>query len=115
MANITDPRVITWSDQRGRTISDSIERLYYDLIAYQTDWAAQGINALIVAAGNTNLVGDTSVTGPDGRQQITGLALQNLLAAINQIVTAIGTTTVTGVGATPKAIVDGIEVNGTPR
>lgn len=115
MANITDNRVITWSDQRARTIADSLVQLYNKLLAYQTDWAAQGINALIVAGGNTNLIGDSSVTATDGRQQVTGLTEQNLIACINQIVVAMGTTNVAGVGTPPTTTLNLIQVNGSSR
>lgn len=121
MANLTDPRIVNWSDQRVRRLADQTEIFLATLLAYQADYVAQGIGALITAGGGTNLVGDSSVVpGPsgqiDGRQQVTGNAIgPNLKAAVDQMVTAMNTTLVTGVGTTVKAIVDGIQVNGTPR
>jgi hypothetical protein len=115
MANITDPRVTTWLEQRARPISDQAVAFLTKLLAYQTDWAAQGINALVVAGGNANLIADGSVTGPDGRQQVTGLTLQNLKTCIDQIVTAMNVTNVIGVGSPPSTTVNAIQVNGSPR
>jgi hypothetical protein len=116
MATITDPRVINWSDTRARTLADATEQFVAKLLAYQADYAAQGIAALVTAGGATNLVGDSSVTGPDGRQQVTGNAIgANFIAAVNQMATALNTTLVTGVGVTVKGIMDGVQVNGTPR
>lgn len=115
MANLTDPRIIAWSDQRARTLADDVEQFTAKILAHQADYVAQGIAALITAGGGSNLVADSSVTGPDGRQQITGNSLINFKAAVDQMVTALTSTNVTGVGSPPKAIADGIQVNGTPR
>lgn len=110
---IETPQIIQWANQRSRTIADDLERLYAIITAYQSDYAAQGINALITAAGNTDIIDDGSSV--DGRSQITGLQLQNLNAALTQIKTALDTTLVPGVGATAKSVFDGIQVAGSPR
>jgi hypothetical protein len=116
VATITDPRVIAWSDQRARTLADATEIFVAKLLAYQADYAAQGIAALITAGGATNLVGDGSVTGPDGRQQVIGNDIgANFIAAVNQMATALNTTLVLGVGITAKAQMDKVQVNGSPR
>lgn len=116
MATITDQRVITWSDTRARTLADKTEQFLAVLLAYQADYVAQGIGALITAGVGTNLVNDSSVTGPDGRQQVTGNAIgANLKAAVDQMVTALNVTLVSGVGSTVKAVVDLVQVNGSPR
>ncbi len=83
------------------------------LLAYQADYAAQGISAKITAAVNTNLIADGSEM--DGRSRITGLQIQNLTAALTQLVTAWNVTAVLGVGTTVAAIENGIQVNGSPR
>ncbi len=116
MANITDNRVIVWSDTRARTMAD---RLVCDLIklqTYQVDYAAQGIGALITTGGGTNLVGDTSVTLVDGRRQVLGNDIgANFIAAVNQLVTAWNVTLVTGTGLTVSALMNLVQVNGSMR
>lgn len=115
MANLTDPRIIGWSDQRARTLADAIERMIALVSAYQADYVAQGIAALITAGGGTNLIADSSVTGPDGRQQVTGNQVGVLKQAVDALVTALTVTTVGATGSTIKQIVDQIQVNGTLR
>jgi hypothetical protein len=113
MADITDVKIINWDNQRARTIADQIVILYNKLKAYQTDYAAQTINASIVADEATNNIGDGYTS--DGRQAVTGTQIQNLKACIDQIVTALDTTNVTGVGTPPMTTVNQIQVNGSPR
>jgi len=113
MADTTDPQLFRWANERARPTGDTIERAIAVLVAYQADYTAQNINALIVAAGSSNYIGDGSAT--DGRPRITGLQLQNQKAAIDQLVTAFAVTTVPGVGATPRAINLPIQVNGSTR
>lgn len=109
----TDPQLAKFSNERVRPIADAITSLTLKMQSFQADYAAFGINALIVAAGNTNTIGDGSAT--DGRQRITGLQIQNFKAAIDQLVTASTVTAVAGVGATPSTISQAIQVNGSAR
>ena len=61
-------------------------------------------------------MGDSSVTEPDGRQQVVGNDIgANFIAAVNQAVTALNVTTIAGVGITVKAQMDKVQVTGTPR
>ena len=113
MADTTDPQLAKFVNERVRTIADAITAIALKMQSFQADYAAFGINALITAAGNTNTIGDGSAT--DGRQRITGLQIQNLKAAIDQLMTSATVTTVTGVGATPAAISQAIQVNGSAR
>jgi hypothetical protein len=112
-ADITDPKAIIWDNVRARTLSDQIVILYNKLKAYQTDYASQAINAAIVADGASNNIGDGYTS--DGRQAVTGTQIQNLKACIDQIVTALDTTNVTGVGTPPMTTVNQIQVNGSLR
>jgi hypothetical protein len=113
MADITNPQIVTFANERARTIADAIEVFSEKVDAFVADYAAQGMTALITAAGASELVADGSEA--DGRQRITGTKIINLRAALLQLQTALMTTAVSGVGSTPKVIADGIQVNGSPR
>lgn len=112
MPNITDVQVVKWANERARTLADQMTALYAHLVAYQADYAAQGIAAKIVAAGASNPVGDGAET--DGRPVITGTMLTNFKAAVDQLKTAYDAA-VTGVGSSVAVIQNGIQVNGSPR
>jgi hypothetical protein len=113
MADITDPQIVRWSNERARVLADRLEQAEAAINAYLADWTAQGVSALITAAGATNAIADGSET--DGRQRVTGTKLVNMRAALLQLQTALDTTLVAGVGATAKSILDGVQVNGTVR
>jgi hypothetical protein len=66
----------------------------------------------VTAAGATNNIGDGYET--NGLAPITGTSLQNLIAGVNQLVTAWNTTLVTGVGTSVQAIVQTIQPSGSP-
>ena len=113
MADTTDPQLAKFSNERVRVMADKLTAFLAYAQSFQADYSAYGISALIVAAGNANTIGDGSAT--DGRQRITGLPVQNFKAAIDQMVTAGTVTAVTGVGATPGAISQAIQVNGSTK
>jgi hypothetical protein len=113
MADITDPQVILFTNQRARTIADKIVALQYALTAYQADYAAQVIANKIVAAGTTGNIADGATA--DGRPIITGTSILNQKAAVDALVTAIGATLVSGVGSSALTINNAIQVNGSPR
>ena len=113
MADITDPQVLTFANQRVRVIADRIVSLQYLLQSYQADYSAQGIANKIIAAGTANNIADGAVT--DGRTIITGTSVINQKAAVDALVTAIGTTLVAGVGSSALTINNAIQVNGSPR
>jgi hypothetical protein len=112
MPNITDVLVINWANNRARTIADKFMQLSYDMQAYVADYGTAGIAAALVADGPTGLIQDGSAT--DGRTPVVGTDLQNLIAGINQIVTAFGTA-ITGVGSPITTVAGKWQVNGTPR
>jgi hypothetical protein len=115
MADITNVQVVRFSNERARTMADAIVSLSAKVDAWLADWTAQAISAAITAdsAGASANVADGSET--DGRQRVTGTELTNFRAALIQVQTALTTTLVSGVGATVKAIADGIQVNGSAR
>lgn len=110
MAASTNAQLNNWADSRVRTIADAVESLRYKIDAYLNDYAAQGIAALVNSDGASNFEGVQ-----DGRIPITGTQVLNQKAALVQLQTAIETTLVSGVGTTVAAIMDAIQVNGTPR
>ena len=112
MPNITDPLVVTWANTRARTISDKIVALQYAMNAYVTDYANSGIAAALTADGATGSITDGSAT--DGRTPVVGTDLQNLIAGINQIVTAFNTN-ITGVGSPITTVAGKWQVNGSPK
>jgi hypothetical protein len=113
MAEITDVQVVRWANERTRTLANKLEAAYYALEAHVADYAAEGIAAKVVAAGATDIIADGSAV--DGRQRITGTSLVNLAAGLTQLKTAWDTTAVPGVGSSVKAILDRIQVDGSPR
>lgn len=113
MAEIENPQIVAFANERARTISDAIEQFSAKVDSFLADYAAQGMAAAITAAGASELIDDGSAT--DGRQRITGTKIVNLKAGLLQLQTAMTVTAVSGVGATPKAIADGIQVNGSLR
>jgi hypothetical protein len=124
MANIETAVVVSFSNNFVRQIADQLEQLFSSLQGFQAAYSGQGIAAAINAAGAGNLIDDGSVAGGsypgqaangDGRANVTGTQIENLSAAIAQMLTALNTTLVSGVGTTVKAIADGIQVNGIPR
>lgn len=110
MANSQNLQLNSWADNRTRTLCDKLEQTMLVIDSYLTDYAAQGIAALITSDGATNNMGTQ-----DGRIPITGTQIVNLKAALLQIQVAAETTLVSGVGATVKSIVDAMQVNGSTR
>jgi hypothetical protein len=117
MAAITDEVVVRFCDERVRQIADHLERISYELTAWQADYAAQTIAARIAGAAAGDVVNqmDAAAGGTDGRNPITKTTLINFKAAIDQVATAVNTTAVSGVGTTAKACFDSCQVNGSPR
>ena len=113
MANpITDPLVVAWANNRARVIADQFMQLSYAMQAYAADYANAGIGAALTADGATGGIVDGSAT--DGRTPCVGTDLQNLIAGVNQIVTAFGTA-ISGVGSPITTVAGKWQVNGTPR
>jgi len=113
MADITNPQIVKFSNERVRTIADSVTRLAYTVDAFLADWNAQGINGLLIAdPERLNPVADGSRT--DGRPFVTGAEIQSFKAGLVQLQTAlnavIGASAVTVRGASDK-----IQVNGSVR
>ena len=109
MADNTNAQIVRWANLRARTICDSITKLSYALRAYQADYAAAGMATLVNNNTPANNIADGSDI--DGRTRLTGTQLQNLIAGINQLVTAFDAS-VTGVGSSITTISGGIQVNG---
>lgn len=99
-----------FADERTRTVADTLEKCLLTIDSYLTDYAANGIAALITSDGASNFMGIQ-----DGRFPITGTQIINMKAALLQIQVAAETTLVSGVGATVKSVIDPIQVNGSTR
>lgn len=112
MADSTDVQLVAWDNERARPLADQLTAARYAITAYKADYAADGINAKAITAGANNIA-DGYAT--DGRAPITGNSITNMKAALDQLDTALNTTLVSGVGLTVAAILDAIQVNGSPR
>jgi predicted DNA-binding transcriptional regulator YafY len=112
MPDSTDPVLVNWSNTRARPLADATEIFLAKVLAYKDDYVAQGIAAAASTAGAEKIADGYA---SDGRVSVTGTKLANFKAAVDQMATALNVTLVSGVGATVKAVADGIQVNGTPR
>jgi len=112
MPNSASAQLNSFSDQRYRTLADATEIYLAKLLAWQTDYAAEGVGALATTDAANNLGNGIPA---DGRPLVTGTNLINFNAGIAQVVTAMNTTLVPGVGTTFKAQADIGQVNWTPR
>jgi hypothetical protein len=113
MADAATPQLVNWANSRVRTLADKIKDVELSIASYQADYTAQGLAAVITAAGPTNNIADGYTT--DGRQPITGNSILSFNACLAQIQTALTTTVVPGVGNPPSPIVSAIQVNGSKR
>ena len=112
MADYSDVQLTTFTNGRTRTLADQLVSILIKLQAYQSDYVAQSVAVRATAAGANNLA-DGYVT--DGRQPITGTQVGNFKACVDQIVTAMATTNVIGVGSPISTTVNAIQVNGSSR
>lgn len=120
MADITNPQVIKWSNERARTLSDSIARLYAQIVAYQSDYAAQGIVAAMTPFASGDILLDGSAQ--DGRAPVTKNQISVLNNALTQVKKALdqNTASIAGdynaiSGFSAMTWVNQIQVNGSPR
>lgn len=107
MAASNNLQLNAWADNRVRPLADTLEHCMLVIDSYLTDYAAQGIAALITGDGASNLMG-----AQDSRIPVTGTQIINMKAGLLQMQVAGETTLVSGVGATVKAIIDAMQVNG---
>lgn len=114
MAEITNPQIVTFSNEAGRVVSDKLAAVLVACQTFQTGWAAKGLAAAINSdpAGPASLISDGSAT--DGRTRVSGNDLLNLSASINAIVTALNVTVVVGVGTPPSTQFNKFQVHGLP-
>ena len=107
MADVTNPQLVLWANQRVRPLVNKLQNILLSAQQFQTDYANQSISSQITTAGGANLMADGSDV--DGRPRVSGTQIQNLKAAIDQIVTAMATTNVSGVGVPPSTILGQIK------
>jgi hypothetical protein len=112
MADITNPEVVRWSNERLRTIADQVVRLKYVIDAFTADYTEQDIEGFLAANSSEDRVVDGSLQ--DGRPPVTRLDIVNgalAVAALQALLAA-------NVGSTGKSafdILNSVQVNGSPR
>jgi hypothetical protein len=84
MALIENTQVIAFANNRIRPMSDRFYSLYYQAKATLEDYNVGNIGSLINDAGAGNIIHDNSAV--DGRTQITGGDIYNLVTAITAFV-----------------------------
>lgn len=84
MAEITNPQVVTFSNEQVRPIADQFYKLYYKALSVNQNYNANDIGSAINAAGAGELITDGSQV--DGRTRITGGDIYNLMTAIGQFI-----------------------------
>jgi hypothetical protein len=70
MAEITNPQVVAFANEKVRPLADAFFQVYYRAKAANQEYNANAIGSLINAAGSGNLITDGSET--DGRTRIAG-------------------------------------------
>ena len=102
MAEITNPQVVKFANERGRPLADVAEQLYQSCKRYQQEWAT------VTVPNTADLVADGSEV--DGRKRISGAHVTNLKALADSMVTWFET-------GTPSRIVQLqlVSVNGQAR
>lgn len=108
MAASQNAQLNKFTEDYYRPLADEFEKFLRRCQNFQAAYAAQSISSAAVA-DSANTIGQNQ---GDGRQLLTGLNLTNFKAAIDQTVTAMATTLVSGVGTTAKAQADLAQVNG---
>lgn len=84
MADISNPQVVAFSNQRIRPLCDQMYSLYYNAKAVVADYNAGDIGTKIDAGGAGNNIADGSST--DGRTVITGGDIYNVITWAQQII-----------------------------
>lgn len=84
MAMIEDKQVIAFANSTIRPMSDRLYSLYYFAKSTIEDWNSKGLLALVNAAGPTLVVDDGALI--DGRTQITGNDMINIITALTAYV-----------------------------
>ena len=79
---ITDPRVVKFSDEQLRPISEKMRNLYYELKSMQTDWY-NGISALCPAEAD-NMLEDGRED--DGASRLSGNDVVGVMIQANEYI-----------------------------
>lgn len=88
MADITNPQIVKFANERARVFADSLEQTYQTAKRMQQEWAA--LIATVTPANTSDQVADgshASAGQPDGRKPLTGAQLTALKAMADTIVT----------------------------
>ncbi len=105
MADITDPQVRRFANEKARVLADLATKYYYAALAFQNEWDATGMGALI--PNSADVIVDGSAT--DGRTPITGANVNGLQGHVAAMVTELEANT-----NQKLSVLLNIEVNGSP-
>lgn len=109
MAVSQNPQLNAFSDQWYRPLADQLEIFLQACLNFQAAYSTGGIASLATTDASNDLGNGVPA---DGRQLVTGTNLINFKAGIDQAVTAMNVTLISGVGTTVKAQADIGQVNG---
>lgn len=80
---VTDVNAIRFCNTRARVVADMMAKLYYEATLVVNEWNAQGLSALI--PNDTTVVSDGAAI--DGRPQITGAMVTNIVTRCQERIT----------------------------
>lgn len=83
MADITNPQIIKFANERGRLLADIAESLYHTSKRFQQEWVALVASTPIIPTASP--IADGSDT--DGRKRVTDTHLVNLKSLADSMVT----------------------------
>lgn len=87
MAEIVNPQVAKFTNERVRPTADRLYGLYYELKSAHYEYFNQGIGGLINTGGAGNLITDGSQT--DGRARIAGGQVYTWVAILEAVIAAL--------------------------
>lgn len=84
MADITDPQIVTFSNEKVRPAADRYAQLYWFSKIILIEYSASGIEAALAALNNSDVIIDGSET--DGRTPITVGMIEGMMANLQLLV-----------------------------
>ena len=77
MANIVDPRAISFTGEKARVAADKIAQAYYFAKIVVDEWFAEGLSSVITNSSD-DIIEDAAYFG-DGRKVVTGAEVTNIM------------------------------------
>lgn len=84
MAEITNPQVVRFANEKARPMADRLYSAWVEAQSVLQEYTSTNIGSLINDAGSGNLIADGSET--DGRTRLTGGDIFNLITALTAYV-----------------------------